>query len=120
MRGDNGGIDAAAQAEDGGFEIRIWRDSRAGLTRARRNRSACGFRLAKRHGRGRIGIDDRLVLREAGELRDDFAIRIHRDGIAVENKLVVSADGIAVTNRPAIGARERGHHLATNGGLVQV
>ena len=45
--------------------------------------------------------------------------RIHRDRIAIEDQLVVSADGVAITNRAPIGARERSDHLAPNRRLAQ-
>ena len=53
-------------------------------------------------------------------MRDQFAARIHRDGIAIENQLIVSADDVAITDRAPIGARERGDHLVPNRGFAQV
>ena len=42
------------------------------------------------------GIDHAALIREAAELRGDVACGIHNHRVAVENELVVAADGVAI------------------------
>ena len=119
--GDHGGIDSAAQAEHRGFETALCADNRARLTRAPSNKSAMPIPV-RRNCIGRCASVSTIASASGNpaSCAINSPMRIHRDGVAIEDKLVVSADGVAVTDRAAIGARERGDHLATNGGLVQV
>ncbi len=57
------------------------------------------------------GIDDGDVFLKCGKLREQFAVAVEREGVAVEDELVVPADGVAVKNRRAMLARDGGEHL---------
>ena len=63
--------------------------------------------------------DDLFVFAKGGQLRDQTAGRVHRDRVAVENKLVVTADGVAIEDRPLVNAGERSDHLQPNARFVQ-
>src|SRR4030095_5158701 len=39
--------------------------------------------------------------------------------VPVENQLIVSADGVAIKDRPLVGARQCRHHFVTNGWFVE-
>ena len=66
-----------------------------------------------------IGVDDHLVFGKGSEVRDEFARCIDGDGIAIENQLVVAADGVAITDRARICPRERANHFAPDRRFVQ-
>jgi hypothetical protein len=77
------------------------------------------FAFVEFNRRGRIRIDDSLILTERGELRDQFAGSIHREGIAIEHQLIVAADEIAITDWALMRSRKPRHHLVTNRRFMQ-
>ena len=64
------------------------------------------------HGRDRVSIDGELFARTARASRCSGAVRGDRQRVAVEDELIVSADGIAVDDRHAVLRRDRAEHLA--------
>src|ERR1700719_3097875 len=69
--------------------------------------------------RSRLALDDRFIFTKTRQLRDQSTRRIDRDGIAVKDKLIITADGVAVKNRTLIRASERSDHLVSNARLPQ-
>src|SRR6266516_6579513 len=67
----------------------------------------------------RFRIDDRLRFAKYGQLCDQVARRIHRNGIAIEDKLIVTAHDVAVADWQSIRARQTSDHLVADRGLMQ-
>ena len=66
-----------------------------------------------------MGVHDLFMFAEGRQLCDQTAGRIYGDRVAIENELVVAADGVAVANRPLISACECRDHFIANRGFMQ-
>src|SRR5207248_7309253 len=66
-----------------------------------------------------VRIDDGELFLKGRELRNEIARRIYRDRVAIEDKLVIAPDGVAIKNRSPVGAREGTDHFPPNPRFVQ-
>ena len=76
-----------------------------------RERAPARIREAARDDRRRIDVDDEQRLLEAGRPREHRALVVEHDRVAVEEELVLPADGVAERDVRGVVARADAEHL---------
>ena len=66
---------------------------------------------APSHGLGRLDVDDEQRLFEAGAAGDQVTFLVEHERMAVEDQLVLAADGVAEGDETGVVARAGGEHL---------
>ena len=74
-------------------------------------RAATGVRQPSRHDRGGLDVDEQQVLLESLGACDHVALVVDHEGVAVEDELVLAADGVAQCNERSGVARAGAEHL---------
>ncbi len=111
--GDQGGVDAAAESDNGLFEAALAHviagaDDQSAIRRF----GVVGGRLG--HGVGVAWIDDDQILFKRGGLGDQFAARIQCQRGAVEDEAVVAAHLVGEKHGDPVASSDGGQHLAAD------
>jgi hypothetical protein len=119
-RGDHGAVDAPAQSDDGGFEpalVKVITQSEA--ERFVQVRDVTLEADVMRDGCAGLEVDDGQVFRESFELGAKGSIAGDGQRVAIKNKLIVSADRIAVYDWNAMSGSDCAEHLKAAGWFAQ-
>jgi hypothetical protein len=117
--GGDGRVNAAAQAQHRGFETALVQV----VAQAERERVEYLLLLARRRqrdGRGGVQVHEQEILLKQPALRHRPALRVKDQAAAVEDQLVIAADGIAVKQRALRLGGQAGEHLVPHAILAEV